>query len=186
VPTEVTKKPRSGLHGIVPPPYEIPVSPEPQKKKPANPRSTAVTLIAIYQLFRAGILLVTAAVLLGSENTDIESSLSLRILIYIVSRRRISSQADVNFIAMWLGILGIWIAALGIGLLCLQKWARRSLMGTSTWAILRLIYMLVVFGFLGISLPLPAQLVYGFLVLLDVATISSLLHEGKTFGEDVF
>jgi hypothetical protein len=127
--------------------------------------------------------LVIVAVLLGTSTVDLDARGRLRALIYLVTRQDMTGQSvPVAPILTIFLLLAAYYVAIGLGLLFLDKWARRAAMLMSGMGMVRLIFLVLVQD-KDVALPpmLSQQVVLGCFVLLDVLVLGLLVNEAETF-----
>ncbi|MGI4828195.1 MAG: hypothetical protein ACRYFU_08405 [Janthinobacterium lividum] len=95
-------------------------------------RPLGITLIAGFQFFKAGVLLLVALLLRSSPEMVTESSSSLYPLLYLATRGRYelmsSTLQDGKALTEVLLVLGLYLGAIGLGILSVKVWARRTVM----------------------------------------------------------
>ena len=171
------------LKELVPPPFEMPRAVLSKRGLRKRKRPLTVTLVALYQFCRALSLLAIVASLFGASTVDLTVRAHLRALIYLVTRQDMTGQsAPVAPILTIFALLAAYYVAIGLGLLFLDKWARRAAMLMSGMGMVRLIFLVLVQN-QDLALPklLSQQEVLACFVLVDAMVLGLLVNEGETF-----
>jgi hypothetical protein len=114
------------LRGTVAPPFEIPKTGN-GKIPPVRARPLVVTAIAIYEFFRASIILLVLLSTRLDPNGYLTSRMDVRILTYVVTRHNVSTYAN----SIIMPLVAVSVFSIGLGLWFLRKWARNAVMISS-------------------------------------------------------
>jgi hypothetical protein len=97
-------------------------------------RPGGVTLIACFQILKAGVLLLTATLLQWKPEVVDSSRSVLYPLLYVATRGRYAAlnaaMNGANLLPGLIFLFGLYLAVIGSGLWQLKKWARRTVMFT--------------------------------------------------------
>jgi hypothetical protein len=97
-------------------------------------RPGGVTLVACFQLLKAGVLLLTGMLLRWKPEFVDSSQSILYPLLYVATRGNYTAlntaMQGANLLPGLIFLLGIYLAVIGSGLWQLKKWARRTVMFT--------------------------------------------------------
>ncbi len=91
-------------------------------------RPLPITVIAVYQFFAAGFLLVVVLLTICGSAMQIDSSLFVRVVTYVTSGHNLVSA---KMIPIVMPVVATYRLIVGAGLLGLKKWARHLLIATS-------------------------------------------------------
>ena len=148
-------------------------------------RPTIVTLIALYEFFRAAFILLILLTTRFDPNAYLASRLDAQVLTYVVTRHDISTYANPLIMPVVAGL----VFSMGLGLWLRKKWARNSLMiasGTSVVLWLRRFSLDWAFGQTTLKTPAGQQSVYA-VILIDVLIFMCLAFYpdvAESFGKE--
>jgi hypothetical protein len=172
------------LRRTVAPPFEIP-EPKDRETPPGQARPAVVTAIALYEFFRAALILLVLLSIQMDPTGYLTSRLDVQVLTYIVTRHNVSSYA----IPFLMPLVAVFVLSIGLGLWFLRKWARNALMiASGTTVVLWLRHFLVVDWALGettLKTEAGRQSVY-VIIMLDALIFGCLAlypDVAKAFGE---
>jgi hypothetical protein len=149
-------------------------------------RPLSVTVIAIYQFLRAGALLLVLMSLWWDAGDSMGSHAGFGLIVFLVTQRiSILHYSQLSSMLVIVFLLTIYFAATGIGLLILNKWARRATIAMSGIGIIRLMFVV---GMLAhqhsATLTMAQQMVLSAFLFLDCVVISSLINHAQAFGAE--
>ena len=145
-------------------------------------RPLSITLIALFQFFRAGIILLIVLCLWIFPDANLSSRIDVKVLTYITARQPLPPAFLVPIV---MPVVAAYLAVTGFGLWFLKKWARNILMITSAVTSLMWIRGFMFYGALGeplLETEMQRQTVL-VVIMLDLLVFAYLFLEGKAFGE---